>query len=415
MSSNPSMYPMVAIVAADPSELARTRQILIDSDRAQVVATARERAEIANLMASDPDIVLLDCDTVGDDLAVVIQLIHEYSPRCQVILMNSAEGGVDLSRAMRVGVRGIVSKPVLPEDLVPLVQEVFDTEMRRTSRIEEVARQRATQGRNGDVITVFSPKGGVGCTTIASNLAIALINITRSKVALIDFSLQFGDVGVVLNLHSPHGVHELMRHHEDLDNGILDDVMVMHQSGVRVLLPPPTLAHVEEIDTEGLTAVLKALKRYYDYIVVDMWHSIEEATLAIMDMSSTLLVVTTPEVPSLRSTRRLLDLLRERPDMRGKVQVVVNRYPSKIAVGMRDIELSLGVSPVAAIPSDGKLITTAINEGVSVLNKRSPVSDSLVRLATHLAQPRIARERRTADGVSRNPSAQGSAPRTKAT
>jgi Flp pilus assembly CpaE family ATPase len=199
---------------------------------------------------------------------------------------------------------------------------------------------------------------------------------------------------VLLHLHSNHGIHELMRNVDDLDADILDNVMVAHSSGVKVLLPPPNLDLVEDVATEGMTAVLKALRKFYDYVVVDTWHSIEDATLAVMDLSSTLLLITTPEVPSLRNTRRLLDLIRERPDLRGKAQIVVNRYPSKSAVGMREIEHSLGMKPVGTIPSDGHLITTAINEGVSFLSRPSAAAANLTALATYLAQPRMARDRR---------------------
>src|SRR5207253_3743474 len=249
-------------------------------------------------------------------------------------------------RAMLAGARGMVSKPISPGELLGVIQDVYEAEQLRLRRLEDYAKASANQGRGGELITVFSPKGGVGCTTIACNLAIALANITKAKVALVDFSLQFGDVAVLLNLHSSHGIHELMRNIEDLDLAILDDVMVKHSSGVRVLLPPPSLDLVEEVATEGMVAVLKALRRNYDYIVVDTWHSIEDAILAIMDLSNTLLLVTTPEVPSLRNTRRLLDLVAERAELKGKVQIVVNRYPSKSAVGMKEIEHSLGLHPV---------------------------------------------------------------------
>jgi pilus assembly protein CpaE len=141
-------------------------------------------------------------------------------------------------------------------------------------------------------------------------------------------------------------------------------------------------------------AVLKALRKNYDYVVVDTWHSIEDATLAVIDLSNELLLVTTPEVPALRNTRRLLDLVRERTDLRGKVQIVVNRFPSKSAVGMKEIEHSLGLKPIGTIPSDGALITSAVNEGVSFLSKPSGASNSVTMLATTLAQPRMARDKR---------------------
>jgi pilus assembly protein CpaE len=348
-------------------------------------------------MTADPDIALVDIRLAGERLSALVNQIHEEAPRCQVLVTAPRESQLDAVQAMRGGVRGLVHKPIWPAELLDTIQEVFAAEQRRLNRIEEVARARAAQGRNGDVITVFSAKGGVGCTVIASNLAIALANYTNSKVALVDFSLQFGDVAVLLNLQSSHGVHELMRSLDDLDNALINDVTVEGPSGVRVLLPPPTLELVEEVETDGLTAVIKAMRRYYDYVVVDMWHSIEEATLAVMELSNTLLVVTTPEVPALRNTRRFLDLTHQRPDLRGKVQIVVNRFPSKGAVTMKDIEQSLEAKPLATIPSDGRLITTAINEGVSFLSKSSAASKSVRQLASTLAQPRMARQQR-ADG-----------------
>jgi pilus assembly protein CpaE len=185
-----------------------------------------------------------------------------------------------------------------------------------------------------------------------------------------------------------------MRNLEDLDANILDDVMVTHSSGIKVLLPPPSLDLVDEVATDGMIAVLKAVRKNFDYVIVDTWHSIEDATLAMMDLSSVLLLVTTPEVPALRNTRRLLDLIRERPDLRGKAHIIVNRYPSKSAVPMREIEHSLGIKPVGTIPSDGSLITTAINEGVSFLNRPSAASSSLTQIANYLAEPRLAKEKR---------------------
>ena len=166
--------------------------------------------------------------------------------------------------------------------------------------------------------------------------------------------------------------------------------MVKHASGVRVLLPPPSLDLVEEVDTDGMLAVVKALRKFNDFVVLDMWHAIEEATLGLMGVSNVLLVVTTPEVPALRSTRRFLDYIRERPDLRAKVQLVVNRYPSKNSVDISEVERSLGLKAMGTIPSDGRLVTTAINEGVGFLATKSAASASMSQLATVLAQPRPA-------------------------
>lgn len=390
-TSYTSSTPLVVIIDSNDTERAVTRELLANSGRVHIVGAVREASELNRYMTAEPDVVLLDVGLDPLEVPAVIRQVHDIAPRCQVVLTTSSGITFDLSRAMLAGARGLVTKPITPGELLGVIHDVYEAEQLRLRRMEDYAKSNSNQGRAGEVITVFSPKGGVGCTTIASNLAIALSNITKSKVALVDFSLQFGDVAVLLNLHSSHGIHELMRALDDLDANILDDVMVKHSSGVRVLLPPPTLDLVEEVATDGMVAVLKALRKNYDYIIVDTWHSIEDATLAILDLSTTILLVTTPEVPSLRNTRRLLDLIRERPDLKGKVQIVLNRYPSKSAVGMKEIESSLGLKPLASIPSDGNLITTAINEGVSFLLKPSAAANSLIQLANSLAQPRMAR------------------------
>jgi pilus assembly protein CpaE len=403
MPTNPSVIPLVAIIDMDEQDLMRTMQMLVASNRAQVVGVARKLDEVPHIMTAEPDIVIYDVGADTSHVTPVINQILDLSPRCQVLLTADPETQIDLVRAMQAGARGVLRKPFSSDDLVQTISEVFQVEMRRLHRIEEQARSRVTQGRAGEVIVVYSPKGGVGCTVFATHLALAMALNSKSRVALADFDLQFGDVAVHLNLHSNHSIHELMRSVDDLDGSILDDVMVRHNSGVRVLLPPPTLDLVEDIDTEGMTAVVKALRKYNDFVVVDMWHAIEEATLAIMDLADVLLVVTTPEVPALRSTRRFLDYIRERPDRRSKVQLAVNRYPSKSAINLQEIERSLGIKAIGTLPSDGRLITTSINEGVEFLSSRSAAAVNIQQLAIALAQPRLTKQQRAEGEGRRSP------------
>ena len=395
--------PLVAIIDTDEQDLMKTMNMLVASTRVQVVGVAKRLDEITHVMGAEPDIVLFDVGRDTTRVTDVIVQILDISPRCQVILTAAPDVPVDLVRAMQSGARGVLRKPLSPEELLVVIDDVFQTEMRRLRRIDEQTKSRVTQGRAGEVISVFSPKGGVGCTVLSTHLALALAAIPNTKVGLADFDLQFGDVAVHLNLHSAHGVHELMRSIDDLDGSILDDVMVKHASGVKVLLPPATLDQVEDVETEGMVAVVKALRKFNDFVVLDMWHAIEEATLALMDLSSVLLLVTTPEVPALRSTRRFLDYLRERPDLRTKVQLVVNRYPSRNAVDIKEIERSLGLKAVGTIPSDGRLVTSAVNEGVGFLAANAPASASLKQLATTIAQPRIQKQQRAASEDKRAP------------
>jgi len=315
--------------------------------------------------------------------------VRSIAPRCDVILTVSGGMRFDLPETVLAGARGMVPKPILHTQIMKTIYQVFESEVARRKHFEDS--KSPENERGGEIITVYSPKGGVGCTTIATNLALSLQKETHAKVALVDLDLQFGDVDVLLDLHSSHNIHELMRSADDLDGAILDAVMVKHESGLSVLLPPPSLELVDQLAPEGLISVLKALRKIYDYVIVDTWHAIEDITLAVMDLSNVLILVTTPEIPSVRDTKRMVELLNKRQGSKGNVQVVVNRYPSRGAIGLEKIQQSLTMKPVATIPSDGHLITNAMNEGVSFMSKPSEAGNNLAQLALLLAQPRTAR------------------------
>ena len=381
--------PLVVVVDESDAYRAFTRDLLLHSGRVHVVGTVRDLVELQRLAAADPDIVLLDISAAPHDARSAILQVREMCPRCEVILTADADTQFELSDAIVAGARGMVRKRIAANQLLGLIQGVFEAEQAKRRHLEHSAKHTTEGGRGGKVITVCSAKGGVGCTTIATNLALALRHITQASVALVDFDLQFGDVDVLLDLQSGHGVHELVRSADDLDASILDAVMTRHPSGVNVLLPPPNLELLDHLTPDALVAVLKALRKNYDYVVVDIWHSIEDMTLAVMDLSSTLIAVTTPEVTALRDTRRLVDMVQKRPDVKAKVEFVVNRYPSKSAVSLDKIERSLGAKPLCTIPSDGTLVTTAVNEGVSVLSKQGLAASSLMQLAGALVTSRV--------------------------
>ena len=379
----------VVIADAEREDLARARALLHQDHRIQVEATASERSEVLLLLDREPDIFLLAANIDPRDTTTMVKQLLELAPSTQVLLLAEDTDAPDMRRAVLAGARGILRKPLSAEELLGTILEVFESEVARRERIAELARQRKAKATRGRVIVIFSPKGGVGCTVLACNLAIALRRLTNKRVALIDYSLQFGTIGTQLNIQSAHSVAELAPHEEDLDNTILDDVMVQHTSGVKVLLPPISPDQVEMITTESLTGILEGLRSHFDYIVVDTWHSVEDATLAIMESADNLLLVTTPEVPALSTARRFLDMLKRYPQLLYKPQLIVNRHPSKGAVALTEIEKSIGLQALATIPSDGSVITLSINEGIPLFEKNvsSVAVRNLSKLAEALALP----------------------------
>lgn len=392
MAQKHSQYPLVVIVDSNEADREATRNLLIESGLVHVAGAVGEIPELSRYLPADPDIVLLDVGTVSAEVPALIRHVRDMAPRCDVVLTVGAGLRFDIAEALLAGMRGVVPKPVVHAQIMTAIYQVFEAEQARRRHFED--HKIAEKERGGEIITLYSPKGGVGCTTIATSLALALQKETHARVALVDLDLQFGDVDVLLDLHSSHNIHELMRSADDLDGSILDAVMVKHESGLSVLLPPPNLELVDQLAPEGLIAVLKALRKMYDYVVVDTWHAIEDITLAVIDLSNVLILVTTPEIPAVRDTKRMVELLHKRQGHKGNVQVVVNRYPSRSAIGLDQIERSLAIKPVATIPSDGHMITTAINEGVSFMSRPSEAASNLIQLANFVAQPRLAKTAR---------------------
>ena len=380
------MLIRVVVADVDTDEINGILALLGQDPHITVVGTATEPGALLALHRLDPDIILLSPRLAPDGITRLIRQLIELVPHTQVLLMTGTPEQLDVPGMMLAGARGLLPRPLGADMLLGSIRDVMQAEAGRRQRLRELAETRRTRGAQGRVTAFFSPKGGVGCTLLACNLGIALQWATKTPTALVDYSLQFGTVGTTLNLQSTHTVSELLPHYDALDSTILDDVLVTHPSGMRVLLAPGRLDDLELVTTEALVGVLAALRSQYRHILVDLWHAAEDATMGVMEAADTVLLVTTPEIPALYTVRRFLELLKEYPQVRDKVQLVVNRLPSRGGVDQRQIEQSLGLPVIAAIPSDGYLMLTTVNEGVPLVQKNanSGFARAMNNLATTL-------------------------------
>jgi pilus assembly protein CpaE len=325
-------------------------------------------------------VVLLDYATVKDDLSKGIHDILSASPETCLIVTATQVSPSIVSRAVTAGARGFLVKPYDKNDLVNTVHDSFVNlvELRRLQQ----TKQRPTSPSHGQIIAVYSPKGGVGCTTIATNVAVALRSRTKKSVAIVDLDLQFGDVGVALDLRGANSIAELVGHAGAIDRALLDEVLVHHESGVRALLAPDTLDAMDQLDGDRIVEAIEELRNHFDYVVCDLWSTLDELTLSTLRLADRIVLVTTPELPSLKNIRRVIAattplLLDER------TLVVVNRHPGKAGISIEDIEKNLGHTVNATIPSEGVGVTRAINQGISTFDARAHVraSKSFQRLA----------------------------------
>jgi pilus assembly protein CpaE len=376
----------ITVVVAEPDDMtASLAESAMMSDTLMTVnrKVFDRRALLSTVASVAPDVVVLDAQLEGE-MAGTVREVLTRAPGCTVIVTGSKDESAQLSRAVIAGARGFVFKPYRPEELVSSVRDAYATSrsMQEGLKLEHTGRSTV----QGGLIVVYSPKGGVGTTTIAAYLALSIAAKTKSSVALVDLDLQFGDVGVLLDIQSPNSIVDLLGQ-DTIDQAAIDEVMVKHQSGVRVLTAPEQVADAENIDPEKVLRMLNQLRQHFAYVIVDTWSFLEDVTLAALQAADRVVLVTTPEVPALRDLRRVMTE-KSQLDLEQRGIVVVNRYSPRFGLQIPEIESALGMTIGLSLASEGMAITQAVNAGTMVTGRIGEAFGTLADLVLKEVGPR---------------------------
>ena len=381
-------------------DIADTRENLaklIGFEQDMVVAgTAGGGQEAVNLAKKErPNVILMDINMPDMDGITATEIISNTVPESPIIMM-SVQGEQDyLRRSMLAGAREFLVKPFSADELINSIRHVHELEKVRRQRYAPQVQPGAPvaaplapgQTQTGKIISFFSPKGGVGRTTIATNLAVALHQMTQQPVVLVDGSLPFGDIAVILNM-SPKAktVADLIGSFETADADVIDSILTPHSTGIKVLLAPPTPESTELITGAHIKHVLELLKQRYAYVVVDTWPSFQEQVITMLDVSDVILTLMTLEITSLKNVRVFMEIVEKLGYDENKVQLVANRNDSSGGIKASDVEASLGRKIPHTIVSDGRTLVLAVNRGVPfvISHRDSQVSKDIFTLASKL-------------------------------
>ena len=354
----------------------------------EVVGLASSGQEGLQLAASLlPDVVLLDINMPEMDGIETAERLTRQTPSAAIVMM-SVNGEADyVRRAMLAGARAYLIKPFSSDELFSMVRDVF---VRRpvTPSIVPVGpgpapAAAAHDERTGRIIAFFSPKGGVGRTTLAVNMAVAAADLKKST-ALVDGCLQFGDVGVFLNLNPLRGsIGDLL---QEMQQGVfdgLDNGLTRHASGVNVLLAPPTPEIADMVTPDMLRSTLDRLRTQYQTVVVDSPPLLNDHSLAILDVADTVLCVLSLDITAIKSTRVFVDVADRLGYGEHKVHFVLNRADSSHGIRIEDVERSIARKVHHLVVSDGRAALHALNHGQPFVsgNKRAQISQDVVKLA----------------------------------
>ena len=318
-----------------------------------------------------PDVILVDALLQGRLKGLqLVEKIRDGGFSVPVIVLTVPQNPVQPDP--HAGIHGVLQMPFSGFELL--------------NRIAQVRQAYASADGSGvsRIFSVFAPKGGVGKTTIAFNLAVAFGQLDVRTV-LIDGSLQFGDLRSLLKV--PHDAPSILDLPTDrITESDLQDVLWRDPSGIDILLAPPRIEEAEMVTVRDIDKVLSILRRVYAAIIVDMPAAINDVTLALLDISDTILEIVTFDSTTIHNTIALADTFRRIGYAPTKVRYIVNRADSSGGIAVEDLQRALGRVPEHRVVSDGHLVVQSNNEGVPFVlaNPSAQVSQDVVRVAHEL-------------------------------
>ena len=264
-----------------------------------------------------------------------------------------------------MGAKEFLPKPVLKEEL----KRALAILLQQAEDYDSISK----------IITVYSNKGGIGKTTVATNLAYELARTTQDKVALVDLNLQLGDVSTFLNLNSNFDVTYVINNLiEKREDSLLNAFEKYNDTNLYVLADPSYIEQAEALTPQKIEVLLKVLKKIFPYIIIDMSSNIDENSLKILDKSDWILFTSIVNIPAIRNAQRCLNLFTSRHYPKDKVKIVLNRYMENEEIKIEDIETALSEKIYWKIPNNYFSIMEAINKGIPVrdVNSNSNISNN---------------------------------------
>lgn len=335
-------------------------------------------AELFSLLDQEqPEVLIIGPDIGYEDALRFAKVFDVQLPELSLVLVSDVEPTL-LLHAMRAGIRDILSPQAEAAEIRVLLERACQSFATRHRNHEDPP---AENGGKGLVIGVFSPKGGVGKTTLATNIAIGLGEIAPMSVVIVDLDLQFGDVASGLYLDPEHTVTDAVSPAASQDSLVLKAFLTVHPAGIYALCAPPNPVDADNITPEHVTRLLEQLSQEFQYVVVDTAPGMQEIGLAAMEQCTDAVWVSGMDIPSLRGLRSGLEVLRQLDIMPESRHVVLNMADSKSGLSIQDVESTIGAPVDVSVPRS-KAVALSTNRGVPVLqeSKRDPAVKSLRHL-----------------------------------
>ena len=333
--------------------------------------------QVRALRQLNPEMVVIDLEDDPELGVKFTQFLSEMNPGQRVVAVGPHLTPEQLLAAMRAGVADYLHKPVDDGALRGAI-----------ARMGQALGRGAAKGARGSrLYSFFSPKGGSGSTSVATNVAVVLHRLTGKKTVLVDLDLELGEVALLLGVQPRFNFVDMVKNFHRMDAGLLASYLEQHPSGIHLLSAPFHPERAEVVSADDIRRILHFLKQHYDYVVVDTPGSFSPPTLAAFDQSDQVFVVTNLDLPSLRNIQRGLPMLkRVLPRGDEQIRLVVNRFQPESQISLEDVQRTIGLKVFATIGNDYEALIQSINSGKPiVLNGTSKYSRDVKALGGRIA------------------------------
>ncbi len=344
---------------------------------------------LVKLEETEVHVVIVGAEVSEDGYKAAGKITQEY-PDIAVIMISEALNEDTLHKAIFSGAKDVVIYPFTPSKLVESIYRSHES-LKKKALIRKGSSAKGKRKKElGQVVTVFSTKGGVGKTFIATNLAIALKNQTDKRVVLVDLDLDFGSTSLALNILPKYTLNDVVEDIRNIDQDLIESYMIPHESGIS-LLPTSAKPQIQKFVSEDhVEIILHALQNYYDYIVVDMPTRFYSPGSPALVLADTLLLVVTPEISTLRNIKTSLMMLNDLHYSQSKIKIILNRAEASSKIKPKDMETTLNKEIFASIHEDYKEALSSLNEGIPVA--MHPKNRGLSKDFMNLAQKLVGNE-----------------------
>ena len=371
--------PRVVVIGPEPVSRDEIQKMLALSGFA-VLGEAGYGIEAVSLAKkTEPDVVVIAIEEPVIRALQTVEAVADLLPHSPIIGHSSIKDAGSMRKAMQAGVKDYLGSPVKEEELINSIHTVMAQEERRRARL---AGETDEPIAAGTVITVFGAKGGIGKTTIATNLATALVQKTKQSVVVVDLDTRFGDVAILMDIPVERSIADLAMPEEDISREIVEDCVYTHNTGVVILPAPIRPTDWRNVHAGHIERVVQLLMQTHDYVILDTPGTFNDMVGKALEVATVVLMVSTMDMASIKDTLLALDMLEGWSFPKDRIKIAINQATSANSIGLPDIKRALEREIFWHIPFDRNVSnSTQLGTPVVVSHPTSKVYESVVGMA----------------------------------